>query len=248
MAWAHIQTNATGVEATSTTIAHAYTSNVTAGSLLVGAVTYHNPTGVINISSVADSLGQTWTLAGSRVDTDISGFGGTWTIATYYYPNTLGGANTVTATLSVTTTGRSLGCSEYSGIATTGPLDKTTGQQQIDPGTAADAVTSGTTAATTQNNELVWAASLLPGSIASVCASGTGFTSRYGAVNTNFSALTIEDKNLVSAGATAGTFTAPNAADDTGTIVATFMETAGATYVGPIVAQCRTSMIGLRYV
>jgi hypothetical protein len=228
--WAHVQTTGSFEGADDNNAAQAYGSNVTAGSLLLASVTWHANTGQ-TISGCTDSLTQTWTQVGSTVTVN-SDSGGDWSHAVFRFYNSAGGANTVTCTLSANTFEKSIVISEYSGIATTDALDQTAGQAQVDPGTATDAVTS-TAVTTTANNELVYGASFGRCGGSSVLNSGTGFTSRHDAFDGVASCIVVEDKNLVSAGTAAATFTAGDTGQDNATIVATFKQTQGTGYSTP---------------
>jgi len=214
--WAHVQTNGSSQTSSSSTVALAYTSNVTSGSLLVATVAWGDSTQTI--SGVADSLGQTWTQVGSTVTgLDELGF---WRMAVFYKANSGAGADTVTATFSAATTYRQISVTEYSGILTASPLDQTVGQAQDSPGTGTDAVTS-TSVTTGQTNELIYGAAIARSALGSFD-SGTGFTSRLGQFDGTYVYLRVEDKNLAAAGSTAATFTVTFATDDTAAIVATF--------------------------
>jgi hypothetical protein len=120
---------------------------VTAGNLLVLVLT----SGAADtISSIADDKGNTWNLA-------VSVAASTRKTYIYYAMNAAAGATTVTVTY---TAGQfpdtHYFIREYSGIATTSALDKTASNSN---GTGyTDSHSTGTTAATTQANELVVAA------------------------------------------------------------------------------------------
>lgn len=230
-AWAHVQTD-TATAAAGSTIAKAFSSDVTAGSQLIGSVGWFC-NGSETISSVVGSSSGAWAQIGSTVSVDSGGF--LWCLATYGKSNAAGGADTITVTFSTSlATDPVLGISEYSGIATSSALDQTTGNAQIDPGTATDAVTS-TSVTTTAANELIYGASLKTPLSHGTFDQGTGYTSR-GTVNDGvWLMMRIEDKNLASAGSVAATFTTGNAAEDTMTIVATFKE--------PSVGGCRNLLM-----
>jgi hypothetical protein len=118
----------------------AYNSNVTAGNLLVALI---YPSGTNSVTSVTDSLSQTWT--------QISGASGTTTDAAYIYyqKNTAGGACTLTITL-----GAASNCNpiiyEFSGLDTSAPLD----QSNTATGTSTS-TTSGTVTTTVANELLI---------------------------------------------------------------------------------------------
>lgn len=122
--------------------------------------------------------------------------------------NSVAGPNTVTAALSGSSS-YEFDIIEYSGVATTSPVDQSKTATLTDPGTGSNAVTSGTVTTTTNGQLIVSAASRVGGS-GSTTSAGTGYTIRQNALGHS----PIEDKIQASAGAVAGTFTASNAADD----------------------------------
>lgn len=214
-AWAapaHVQSPAAATVFSGTTIALAYGSNVTAGSLLTCWV-YANH----GVSGVADSLTQTFSSAVSVTD------GATYTLANYYFLNTAGGADTVTVTFAGTVTYASLQCAEYSGVATSAALDQATSNSQTDPGTATDAITSGNVTTTT-NGQLIlgWTSALAVG--AGTVSAGTSYTGRQNV----FGDTLFEDRVQTTAGSIAATFTTNHATSDYITLISTFKEAVAA--------------------
>lgn len=203
---AHVQSPTPVTGSSGTTLAIAYGSNVTAGNLLVCHI-YANH----GISGVADSRSQTFTSAVNVTD------GATYALATFYYANTTGGADTVTVTFAGAITYASLQCSEYSGVATSSPLDKFASNSQTTPGTGANAVTSGSVTTTTDGQLIVgWSTALTVG--AGTTSAGTGFTGR-----TNvFGDTLCEDQVQTSAGAIAATFTSTSATSNFITLITTY--------------------------
>ena len=203
---AHVQSPTAVTGSSGTTLAIAYGSNVTAGNLLVCHI-YANH----GISGVADSRSQTFTSAVNVTD------GATYSLATFYYANTTGGADTVTVTFAGAITYASLQCSEYSGVATSSPLDKFASNSQTTPGTGANAVTSGSVTTTTDGQLIVgWSTALTVG--AGTTSAGTGFTGR-----TNvFGDTLCEDQVQTSAGAIAATFTSTSATSNFITLITTY--------------------------
>lgn len=183
MSWAWVQDDTNFVDINATTIAKAFTSNVTAGSLLVVLVTHNGGTGT---ATCADSLGQTFTLAVGPTQTPDTTFN-QWI---FYFPNSSAGANTVTVTFSVNSNRSRLAILEYSGIATTSPLDVTAAANGTSAAPNSGAATTGSA------NELIFggAISFQPDTTA-----GAGFTSRQAADGFDRP----EDKNGAAAGATA---------------------------------------------
>lgn len=208
-AWAapaHVQSPTPATVFSGTTIALAYGSNVTAGSLLSCWI-YGNH----GISGVADSRSQTFSSAVNVTD------GATFSLANYYFLNTTAGADTVTVTFAGAVTYASLQCAEYSGVATSAALDQATSNSQTDPGTATNAITSGNVTTTT-NGQLIlgWTSALVVG--AGTVSAGSGFTGR-----TNVFGDTIfEDQVQGSAGLIATTFTTNLATADHVTLISTF--------------------------
>ena len=138
------QLQATGNTASgATSVAKAFVSNVTAGSLLVCAVTVYDAT---KTPTVSDTVNGAWTQALSYSNTSVLNA----VTRIFYYPNSAGGACTVTASWSGSASGE-IHQAEYAGAATSSPLDQT--------GTGA--ASSGTTATTgsltpSVPGELLW--------------------------------------------------------------------------------------------
>lgn len=197
MAWAFVQATAVASgSGSATTVALAYTSNVVAAHLLVAYVTYQDTAQTVT-ATCADSLGQTWSAAIGP--TRNSGLGGGWTQYIFYFANTVAGADTVTVTFSASVAFRRLDILEYSGIATTTPLDVTSGAI----GSGASTKSSGS-ATTTQNNDLIFGGGITD---AGDIAAGATFTSR--ASSDSFERS--EDKNGAVAGSFDANFTGANA-------------------------------------
>ncbi len=180
-----------------TTIVKAFTSNVTAGNMIIGGVGYNIDTTV----SVSDTLGNTYTV--STVNSDI---GNGQYQKTFYANSPIGGANTVTVTFGTSVAYRRLYISEYSGLATASPSDGGTGQFQTSPGTGANAITSGAIV-TTVDGDLIWGitqntAEADPGT--GTLVAGTGYT-QDGQVGTVI--MRAEHKTQTTAGSVAATFT-----------------------------------------
>ncbi len=120
----------------------AYTSNVTAGNLLVMACKAGTSATITNVS---DSLNGSWTQAVERID-------GVDRLAIWYKANTLGGA--VTVTCSTAGTDNALTIAEFSGVRPSAPLDQTaSGSDPVGSVT----LTTANTAALAQPGELVFA-------------------------------------------------------------------------------------------
>lgn len=219
-AWAapaFVQSNSNSASS-GTTVAVAYSSNLTAGNLITVCINANK-----GVTSLTDSLGHTYTAATLLTD------GSTYAMGLYYVPNITGGANTVTLTLNGAVTYAHAEIHEYSGVATTSPLDQTTGQFQAAPGTGANAVTSGNVTTTT-DGQLIFGCtnSLTYG--ASTVSAGTSFTKRQEV----FSDSPSEDRVQPSAGLVAATYTTTAAATNYFTLVGTFKAQAAASCKGAL--------------
>lgn len=196
-----------GTSGSGTSISLAYPSPVSAGSLLITAAYVGS-----GISSITDSLSQVeTTLPGEITD------GSTVTIRASYYVNSAAGANTITVNLTGSAGYGSVAIHEYSGVATSSALDKTAANNQANPGTAADAVTTGNVTTTT-DGQLIFGFAAQYDPVGSTTAAGTGFTER----QDPFGDSPTEDRIQTSAGAIAATFTAGDATQDFFTWIATF--------------------------
>lgn len=138
-----------------------------------------------------------------------------------YCPNLTSGAKTFTATLSGASVVNGIAGDTYSGVVTTTPLDKTTGQHQATPGTGSNAITSGSAGTASVSGELVWAVTVNSTGAAGsgTITNGTGFTARQSITNL----VRTEDLTQGAAAAVTGTFTAGNSADSFNTIVMSFL-------------------------
>jgi hypothetical protein len=179
-----------GTSNTLSSLPIAFTSNNTAGNLLVCS-------GVVNASTIGgltitDTQGNTWTIA--LVDT----WNSVSTFFMAYAPNCKVGANTVTiAQLGSLISGA---VSEYSGVFAVAPLDKT-GFSDSGAGTWTSATSGNVT--TNENGELIVAAQGNSTGPASVTL-GSGFSNLQ---NDSGNVVSIESQVQATAGAIAGTFT-----------------------------------------
>ena len=204
---AYVQSAGDGSCASCASSVKAYTSNNSAGALLTACVVM-DPTQTI--STITDSQGNTWTRA-----VQINGGGG-GTIEGWYAMNVSAGANTVTATYSAAASYAALMIHEYSGAATTGALDVVASQNQTNPGTAADAVSS-SSAITTVDGALIFGCTGEGNGTGSLSA-GTNFTLRV----TVFGDSPSEDRIQTTAGSVAATFTTDDPTSNHSTIMATY--------------------------
>lgn len=198
-------------------------SNTTAGSGLLYVSFINNGR---TISGVADTQGNTYTsLTTANVDD------GSLQMRFWYALNIVGGAaaNTATATFdgAVATVGGAL--IEIGGIKTSSALDGAVGQSQTNPGTSADAVTSGNASSSAQPAIVIGVSVRRDGTTAP--AKGTGFSNptagtAAAAAFYNDYQFRIEWKRVTTTGNQAATFTAGNAADDFMTSIIVFDEAA----------------------
>ncbi len=226
--WAH--GDGTG---TSTTVAFQYGSAVAAGAALLCFVG-GEPASVATIT-VADDMNGAWTQfgQGSPVTTGSQD----WIWGAFYRLNSAAGQPVVTATFGSSAASRSIAIGSYTGIATASAFNVGAGQGQSDPGTGANAVSTGATGATAEANELAIAGMRTQLSVAA--STGTGWTQRYSnssGVNMTFH---VQDKNVASPAAVTGTWTINNAAGDTMSIVGTFKEASSGTVVPVFMNQYR---------
>ena len=177
------------------TIAQAFTAANTLGNLIVVAVSWgDNPAPSIH---AADTLGDTYLVAVNDFDS-----GNRQGLAILYAFNVRAGANTVTVTFGTTGGYRRVIVSEYSGVATTAPLDVTAKNQGTST-TAANGATS-TAATTTANGDLIFGVAMDDSGAFGTINAGTGFTRR---ASLNGMDMATEDLVQAAAGAVAATFT-----------------------------------------
>lgn len=211
MAIAYVQ-SANGQAFSGTTVAATFGSNVTAGNLIV--ITLYANKG---LTSIADTLTHTYSTATANTD------GSTYVFGCYYVANISGGANTVTATLTAAHTFALMTVQEYSGAATSSPLDQATFAFQATPGTGANAITTGNVTTTTDGQLIFGAAGSTEANTATVSA-GTNYTIRQNPLSDNPS----EDRIQTTAAATAVTFTTTDTTASYHSLVATFKAAAAA--------------------
>jgi hypothetical protein len=184
---AYVQAAASAASGTATTLSLAFPSNTRAGDLLLVAFDY---TSNATPTSVTDSQGNVFTEVGSQLSTP----GGALS-RVYYARNIKGGADTVTVTLSASSSYLELYLNEYSGINTTNPIDAELGASG-----SAGAVSSGNVT-TTAAGDIIYGYCV--GDWA--CTVGSGFTAR-STLNDNL----IEDETAGTAGSHAATGSATN--------------------------------------
>lgn len=142
----------------------------------------------------------------------------------FYRENVGSGSHTITVTLSSSVSFRRLRVMEVSGLQTASSLDQATGQSQTDPGTGANAVSSGASSATTNANDFVMGFtqacdSVDPGS--GTLAAGTGYT-----LSGSNLIMQVESKSVAATGVQTATFTTSLATENYITHVVAFKEIA----------------------
>lgn len=156
-----------GVDGGSVTSAPlAFNSTTTAGSLVVVGVRIGANGRTITVS---DAQGNTYSQAGTTID-DAQGDDN----AIFYAPNIVGGTtDTVTIAISGAAATIRFAIHEYSGAATTSPLDQTAGQAY-----ATTTTPDSGNVTTTQDNELLFGWLVDGNTVADITSAGTGYNLR----------------------------------------------------------------------
>src|SRR5215467_1963580 len=190
-----VQATGSSNDASSGTIAQAFTTANTAGNLIVVGVSWgDNAAPAIRAT---DTLGNTFSVATN--DFDPANRQG---LAILYAQNIRAGANTVTVTFGVTGGYRRIVVSEYSGVAATSPLDASA-KNRAAGSTATNGVTS-TAASTTTAGDLIFGIAMDDSGNFGTINAGTGFTRR---ASLNGMDTATEDAIQGAAGPVAATFT-----------------------------------------
>lgn len=212
MAIAHVQSANGGSNASAPSCSATFGSPVGSGNIIVGFAFWSEGSTTNDLSSISDDKGNTYTIVDKlnafAVTSNSRAF------ASFYCANVTNAPTVITANFSPSTGSLAILVDEYSGVATTSPLDGHTMQAQSGVGTTANAATSGNIT-TTVNGDLIYGGlACLSGSAGQVAA-GTGFTLRVNNVAPNGAQFfDTEDEIQSSAGTTAATFTL-NAGDST---------------------------------
>ncbi len=190
---AHVQSASASGSASGTSLAAVFSSDNTAGNLIVAAVSFDSSEGTIWTCS--DTRGNTYAQATFTHDTRHGK-----TLGICYAANVTSGANTVTVSFGgASQTWRRMAIAEYSGVAAVSPLD-VDGVATNSTGTNTTSVTTNSFI-TTQAGDLIVAA-VISDSGNTTITSGSGFTERE-----DTQEIAIEDQIQVKAGSIAGTFT-----------------------------------------
>ncbi|HSX34101.1 MAG TPA: hypothetical protein VLF62_00465 [Candidatus Saccharimonadales bacterium] len=207
----YVQGNIMSNDVAGTTAPVAFPVNVTAGNFIVVAISWDTtPT---QSFSCADTRGSTYTNIGT-VWNDATNTQG---MSICYAPNITGGANTVTVTFGASVNFRRVVVSEYSGVATSNPVDVYGG---IGAATTT-ATTDGTAPSnitTTQDGDLIFGASNLTAALRGYSA-GTNFTQR---MYTNTKDVAVEDRQQPQAGSVTAPWTMITASDKINLAVVAF--------------------------
>jgi hypothetical protein len=192
-----------------------FPSNITVGNLLYVLITYDNTAGVSD--TVSDNLGNTYTLIDRVNDTTDN-----QVVAQYSAPITTGGTCAPKLNTPNSNPARAILVAEYSGLSST--VDgHHAGARQSNPGTTANALTSGNGTNTVQPAAIL--AGTFDVSSVSVSTAGTGFTSRgTGGLAANVPFINLFDKRTTTAGAQAATATATDGTGAHVTLMAMFDE------------------------
>ena len=153
-----VQSNVNGNEAGTSNMSVSFNTNITAGNFLIVSGTAARPASTLSIS---DTLGNTYAVAMGPVTDTVPNV----TVYIWYVANCKGGANTVTLTPSGTAA-LEIHVSEWSGLATTSPVD------QIASNTGTGASVSSGPQTTAINGELVFGF----GWVFNTASAGAGFT------------------------------------------------------------------------
>ena len=178
---------ATAAAGSASSLSLSFPQNTVAGDLIVVAFDYDTSN---TPASVTDSQGNVFTTVGNQLTTP----GGARS-RVYYAKNIKGGADTVTVTLSGSSSWLELYLSEYTGADQTNPIDGQAGASG-----AAGAVSSGN-GTTTAGGDIIFGYCVAD----YACTAGTGFTTR-----SNFNHNLIEDE----LGGAAGTYAATGSANN----------------------------------
>jgi hypothetical protein len=233
MTAAVLQERETSTAASVSSLALAFTSNVTAANAIHAIGTAADS----STQTCADSLNGTYGASLNALDdaTNLQ------RMDHWKFNNSLGGANTVTLSLSSASTSTGIWIKEISGVTTTA-FDKSAGQLQTAPTTAADALTSGATATLSAQPALVSGLSVITGAASGIPAVGTGFTDG-GAGWAGISAARSENERVTGTTGVAATFTAASNVAHL-TVVAVFTEAAAGSAGDPIGSANITSSAG----
>lgn len=196
----------------------------TTGNLVACSVQFAAGNSTNNVSGVADSANGAYTLIDRQSSVVL---GALIETTTWYAKNITGASGAVTATAGTSNIDHArINCEEISGADTTAPLGVHTSQPLTNPGTGADAISSGAVTATA--GDYVFGATV-DSNFADTYVVGTGFT-----MSQNGTGYATEHIANFAGGSKAATFTATFGTITYQTAVAMFEAAAGgATVVAP---------------
>jgi len=154
-----VQATAGSTTGSASTFSHSFTANTSAGNLILVGFDFNAGA----VSSVTDSQGNTFTRVGSQLTSPGGAFSGV-----YYAKNIKGGADTVTITLSATSSYILSYLAEYTGVDQTNPIDVQAGA------TGSSATVSSGGATTKYTGDVIYGYCWGDGA----CAAGSGFAAR----------------------------------------------------------------------
>ncbi len=193
-----------------TSVPVAFPGASTAGNLIVVFVRMSHSSNSVLLPTITDTLHNSYSLALSRIQTTDG-----HEVALFYAVSSASGANTVTATFPASNNHPYVAINEYIGVRTTNPLDRTMSAQG-----SSNSPNSGSTATTTNANELVVAGMGLPSSYTGTEALGAGFSNLQ--MNNSGSAAADESMIVSAIGTYNGTFALGSSANWSA-LVATFI-------------------------
>jgi len=188
-----------------TSLSQAFPANNTAGDLLIAFVRASTTSQTV---TVTDTAGNPYALAVSQTQTTDG-----HQIRIFYATSAASGPNTVTATFSASNNHPWLAVFEYTGVS---GLDQTAHAQGN-----GSSPNTGLTAATTSNNELVFAGLGVPNASTATVTAGTGFQLLLQDAPPNTSRAATEGRIVSVSGQYAGTFSL-SASTNWSAVVATF--------------------------
>ncbi len=192
----YVQSNGSTNNTSATTITTTFSSSNTTSNAIINLLSWDDHT--TSTFTCTDSKGDTFTNTSIAHNTTNHQY-----LGICYATNVAGGSsNVVTATFGAASTYRRIIASEYSGIATTNPVDVTATNWASTGTTTTNGVTSGS-APTTTNGDLIFGGVLSPVGTTTITA-GTGFTQRNSLNNKD---AAIQDKVLSTAGSVSSTQT-----------------------------------------
>lgn len=195
MAWAFVQAPTAVRNSSVSSQAIVFGSAVSSNNRIIIAIGWRAVfSGTVTISSVTDDLGNTYSLDKHQTiveDGTHFAYG-----AVYSAPVTSTGTPTVTVAWSASCTQVELAAAEYSGLATSSPVDVSSSGS----GNGTTSVASGSTANTTAANELVFAAVCAPNQGGNSSFSASGYTERASNFGVFEAFIWIADKDSGSSG------------------------------------------------